>query len=290
MFSSLSKPAEDDVVVRCSQFVSAGGEFVIAKTWAITDVGKVRPTNQDCHFVDPEKGLVLVFDGMGGHRAGEVASLIAMETMSTFCREHWTKPSQTAEFFENYDANFTYETNLLRQAVFDANRAVLDQARARDDCLGMGSTVAGLVIHNHTVSMVNVGDSRMYLIRNGGIEQISKDHTLAEDQVERGMMTREEARDSQLNHILSSVIGVDGKIRVHMDELVVIPGDIVLLCTDGLTAVMDDNEILDWIVRNEPGSELLSRMVEEVNARGGPDNTTLAITVFGEDPDSSNLG
>jgi protein phosphatase len=112
------------------------------------------------------------------------------------------------------------------------------------------------------------------------MEQISKDHTLAEDQVERGLMTPEEARDSQLKHILSSVIGVDGRIRVHMDELAVVPGDMFLLCTDGLVTVMEDAEILGRILLDEPGPQTLDRLIDEVNARGGPDNTTLALAVF----------
>jgi serine/threonine protein phosphatase PrpC len=135
--------------------------------------------------------------------------------------------------------------------------------------------------------MINVGDSRMYLIREGIMEQISKDHTLAEDQVERGIMTREEARESQLKHILSSVIGVDGRIRVHKDELTVEAGDIFLLCSDGLSAVMEDREILSFIMAKEPGRQVLSSLIDEVNERGGPDNTTLALAVFSEETEPS---
>ena len=116
------------------------------------------------------------------------------------------------------------------------------------------------------------------------MEQISRDHTLAEDQVERGIMTRGEVRNSQLRHILSSVIGVDGRIRVHMDELAVLPGDIFLLCTDGLTAVVEDEEILEHLTREPVGLETLERMIEQANARGGPDNTTLALAVFPAEP------
>jgi serine/threonine protein phosphatase PrpC len=141
-----------------------------------------------------------------------------------------------------------------------------------------------MAIHDFTVSLINVGDSRMYLIRNGLMEQISKDHTLAEDQVERGIMTRDEVRDSQLRHILSSVIGVDPRIRVHMDELTVFPGDMFLLCSDGLTAVMSDQEILQEVLRDKPGQLTLDRMIEEVNLRGGPDNTTLALAAFIAEP------
>lgn len=245
--------------------------------------------NEDCLYVDLEEQLILVLDGMGGHRAGDVASQLAMETISKFYKEHSSRTTNNSEIFEDYDDSLTYHANLLRQAVYNANRAVLNQSRLGDEFLGMGSTVAGMAIQEFTVSMINVGDSRLYLIRDGALEQISRDHTLAEDQVERGMITHEEARQSQLRHILSSVIGVDVRIRAHVDELAVFPGDIFLLCTDGLTVVMEDSEILEEILREPPGPETLTRLIDEVNARGGPDNTTLALTVFSEerkaDPD-----
>ncbi len=157
----------------------------------------------------------------------------------------------------------------------------------RKSILGMGSTVVGMVVQESTASMINVGDTRMYLIRNGRIEQISKDHTLAEDQVERGLMSREEAKESQLRHILSSVIGVDSRIRIHMDELIVFPGDVCVLCTDGLTAVMEDEEILSAFSAERPSPDMLQRLIDEVNARGGPDNVTLAVVVFSEEPKAS---
>jgi PPM family protein phosphatase len=253
---------------------------VIVESWAISDVGRQRTINEDCAYVDPEAGLFLVLDGMGGHRAGEVASRLAMDTIAAFYKEHAGEASNRPEVFESYDPSFTYHANLLRQSAFMANRAVLERSLESEEFLGMGSTVAGMAVQDCTASMVNVGDTRMYLIRNGRIEQISRDHTLAEDQVERGLMSREEARESQLRHILSSVIGVDSRIRIHMDELIVFPGDTFVLCTDGLTAVMDDQEILEIFTKNEPNIETLQRIVDEVNQRGGPDNVTLAVAAF----------
>jgi len=188
---------------------------------------------------------------------------------------------------ENYDPTFTYQTNLLRQAVVNANKMVLAESRRRDDHLGMGSTVAGAAVHGYTVSVVNVGDSRVYLVRDGSIEQISKDHTLAQDQVERGILSAAEARESQLRHVLSSVIGVDERIRMHLDELPIFPGDIFLLCTDGLNAVMDDQEILVWLRQGNLGPETLAQLIDEVNARGGPDNITLALMVVSEESGES---
>lgn len=260
---------------------------MIVRTWSKTDVGRQRSINEDSCYVDPDGKLVLVLDGMGGHKAGEVASQIAMETISRFYEDYSRNQESGAPVIENYDPTFTYQTNLLRQAVVNANKMVLAESRRRDDHLGMGSTVAGAAVHGYTVSVVNVGDSRVYLVRDGSIEQISKDHTLAQDQVERGILSAAEARESQLRHVLSSVIGVDERIRMHLDELPIFPGDIFLLCTDGLNAVMDDQEILVWLRQGNLGPETLAQLIDEVNARGGPDNITLALMVVSEESGES---
>lgn len=260
---------------------------MFVQTWSKTDVGKQRSANEDSYYVDPEGELVLVLDGMGGHKAGEVASQIAMEIISTFYKNHSRNQDSGTSKIEDYDPTLTYQSNLLRQAVINANKMVLEESRRGDDHLGMGSTVAGVAFYGYTVSAINVGDSRLYLVRDGSIEQISRDHTLAQDQLERGILSTEEARESQLRHVLSSVIGVDDRIRMHLDELPVFPGDILLLCTDGLNAVMEDAEILAWLRKGNPGPEILSRLIDEVNARGGPDNVTLALIAVSEEGSES---
>lgn len=255
---------------------------MIAESWGQTDVGRQRTVNEDCYYLDPDHELILVLDGMGGHRAGEVASRLAMDTIAAFYKAH-SRNHQDLEAIEEFDHSFTFQTNLLRQAAFEANRVVLKNSLEHEEFVGMGCTLTGMAIHDFVVSMINVGDSRMYLIRNNAIEQISKDHTLAEDQVERGIMSRDEARESQLKHILSSVIGVDARIRIHIDELSVFPGDIFLMCSDGLTAVMSDEEILRKVLETKLGPETLDRLIDEANQRGGPDNTTVTITRFVEE-------
>lgn len=262
---------------------------MLVKSWAITDRGRQRLSNEDCYFLDPESRLLLVLDGMGGHRAGEVASKLAMETIAGFYMSHSQENGANRDVIEVFDQSLSFQANMLRQAAFEANRLVLAKSEQGSEFGGMGSTLTGLAINDSTVSMVNVGDSRIYLIRNKTIEQMSKDHTLAEDQVERGIMSREEARDSQLKHILSSVIGVDSKVRIHTDELTAQPGDAFLLCTDGLTAVMSDEEILAFLEADELGPHTLERMVDKVNERGGPDNVTLALAVFMESDSSESL-
>jgi PPM family protein phosphatase len=252
---------------------------VIFQAWAGTDVGKYRALNEDCYLVDEETGLILVLDGMGGHVAGEVASHLAMETIAAFYRQYAGSRIKEIPVAENYDQAFSYQSNLLRRAVIEANRVVLEKSLENQQLSGMGSTVAGMAIRDFTASAVNVGDSRIYLIRDNNIEQISVDHTLAEDQVGAGAMTPEEANDSELKHVLSSVLGVDSDIQVHMDELSILSGDIFLMCTDGLTAVMTDEEILSNVLKLEIGPETIKRLIEQANVRGGPDNVTVALVM-----------
>jgi PPM family protein phosphatase len=250
---------------------------VIFQAWAGTDIGKHRVLNEDCYLVDEETGLILVLDGMGGHVAGEVASHLAMETISAFYRRYSGSRIKEIPVAENYDQAFSYQSNLLRRAVLEANRVVLEKSLENQQLSGMGSTVAGMAIRDFTASAANVGDSRIYLIRDNNIEQISVDHTLAEDQVGAGAMTPEEANDSELRHVLSSVLGVEPEIQVHMDELSTLSGDIFLMCTDGLTAVMRDEEILATVMKQEIGPETIQRLIEQANVRGGPDNVTVAL-------------
>ena len=250
---------------------------MIFEAWAGTDIGRYRTLNEDCYLIDMENGLILVLDGMGGHLAGEVASRLAMETISSFYGMYAANCVQDVPVSDDYDRTFSYQSNLLRRAVMEANLVVLEKSLESQQLSGMGSTVAGIAIRDFTASAINVGDSRIYLIRDDGMEQISVDHTLAEDQVGRGAMTAEEAEDSELKHVLCSVLGVEPEIQVHMDELSLLSGDIFLLCSDGLTTVMKDDEILRGVMENEIGPGTIERLIAKANARGGPDNVTVAL-------------
>jgi serine/threonine protein phosphatase PrpC len=250
---------------------------VIFEAWAGTDIGKYRTLNEDCYLIDMENGLILVLDGMGGHLAGEVASRLAMDTISSFYGKYAGDRIKDVPVSDDYDRTFSYQSNLLRRAIIEANQVVLEKSLENQQLSGMGSTVAGTAIRDFTASAINVGDSRIYLIRDGRMEQISVDHTLAEDQVGRGAMTPEEAEDSELKHVLCSVLGVESEIQVHVDELSILSGDIFLLCSDGLTAVMKDDEILRGVMGNEIGQGTVQRLITEANARGGPDNVTVAL-------------
>jgi len=250
---------------------------VIFEAWAGTDIGKFRTLNEDCYLIDMENGLVLVLDGMGGHLAGEVASQLARGTIAAFYSKYAGGRVKDEPISDDYDRTFSYQSNLLRRAIIEANQVVLAKSLEDQQLSGMGSTVAGIAVREFMVSAINVGDSRIYLVRDGRMEQISVDHTLAEDQVGRGAMTPDEAEDSELKHVLCSVLGVESEIQMHMDELSVLSGDIFLLCSDGLTAVMKDDEILEGIMENEIGQGTVQRLIAKANARGGPDNVTVAL-------------
>jgi PPM family protein phosphatase len=250
---------------------------VIFEAWAGTDIGKYRTLNEDCYLIDMENGLILVLDGMGGHLAGEVASRLAMDTISSFYGQYARNSIRDVPVSDDYDRTFSHQSNLLRRAIIEANQVVLERSLESQQLSGMGSTVAGIAIRDFAVSAINVGDSRIYLIRDGRMEQISVDHTLAEDQVIQGAMTAEEAEDSELKHVLCSVLGVEPEIQVHMDELSILSGDIFLLCSDGLTAVMKDDEILRGVMENEIGPRAVESLIAKANAQGGPDNVTVAL-------------
>ena len=257
---------------------------MIFEAWAGTDIGRYRTLNEDCYLIDMENGLILVLDGMGGHLAGEVASRLAMETISSFYGRYAANRVKDVPVSDDYDLTFSYQSNLLRRAIIEANQVVLERSLANQELSGMGSTVAGIAIQDFTASAINVGDSRIYLIRDGGMEQVSVDHTLAEDQVGRGAMTAEEAEDSELKHVLCSVLGVEPEIQVHLDELSLLPGDIFLLCSDGLTTVMKDDEILRGVMENEIGPGVVECLIAGANARGGPDNVTVALIKIDSGP------
>ncbi len=250
---------------------------MIFEAWAGTDVGRYRTLNEDCYLIDMENGLILVLDGMGGHLAGEVASRLAMDTISSFYGKYAGNRIEDVPLSGDDDRTFSYQSNLLRRAIIEANRVVLEKSLESQQLSGMGSTVAGIAIRDFSAYAINVGDSRIYLIRDGKMEQISVDHTLAEDQVGRGAMTPEEAEDSELKHVLCSVLGVESQVHMHMDELSLLSGDIFLLCSDGLTTVRKDDEILRDIMENEIGPGTVERLIAAANARGGPDNVTVAL-------------
>jgi serine/threonine protein phosphatase PrpC len=225
--------------------------------------------------VEPQLGLFVVCDGMGGHKAGEVASRLAADGV----REHIREGLQRADLglVGQHDPKFSASTNLLASAVRFANDVVCRAANSRSDYEGMGTTMVAAFLDGAVVSIAHVGDSRVYLRRGDDLRKLTEDHSLVVDQVRRGLLTEEEAEHSPLQNIITRAIGMEATIEVTLSESTLIPGDCLLLCSDGLTRGVRPDKILDAI-RAAPDPQTASdELVALANQAGGEDNTTVIV-------------
>lgn len=243
-----------------------------------TDVGMVRPHNEDTAHVDSDGSFFIVADGMGGHAAGEVASAMAVETV-----RHKLEASrpQLAEFAQApTDAGRRSIVQLLQDAVLSAHQAVFQRGSTEEDKNGMGTTLDVVLVSGTEAFIAHVGDSRTYLIREGRASQLTTDHTYAEVMVIEGKLTIEEAQVSQLRNILVNAVGVSAEVGVEMAHLELRRDDRLLLCSDGLHDYFPgDVEISERLAGPDAGVGLVS-LVELAKSRGGHDNITgIAIHV-----------
>lgn len=235
------------------------------KKCSLTDIGARREMNQDYFYSSDEpvgalENLFIVADGMGGHNAGEFASRYAVETMV-----------DTAEKTEKRDT-----IGILTECIANANTALKDYADAHVQMRGMGTTIVAAVINGHNLITANVGDSRLYLVGDQ-ITQITRDHSLVQEMVRMGEMDRESARTHPDKNIITRAVGVDREVQVDIFESVLEPGQRILLCSDGLTNMVEDQQILQ--ILNEPGSLTAKTeyLVELANKNGGKDNITVIV-------------
>ena len=245
---------------------------------AKTDVGLKRSHNEDNLCVDHDLGLYVVCDGMGGRNAGEVASRLAVETIQKHFRE--ALDNAALPMAGDYDRQFSAKTNRLASAIRLANQVIRVEAKEQTGQEGMGTTVVSAALNGPVLSIAHVGDSRMYLIRGESIKPLTADHSLVAEQVRRGMMTEEEAERSPQKNIITRALGVDDTVDVELDEVPLMQGDGVLLCSDGLTRGVTPAEILDVIRREKEPQAASERLVELANAAGGLDNTTVVLVVI----------
>ena len=230
--------------------------------WGLTDRGTVRDQNQDAFFkwTDGKKGAVLVCDGMGGARAGNVASTLAVQVFSEIMVHGTQEPPAR-----------------LTVALEEANKRVLHHAHTRPSCRGMGTTLVGALVENDTAYVINVGDSRAYYISDGGIEQITRDHSLVEDLVRRGHITPQEARNHPNKHVITRALGVDRRLEGDLFSRKMAPGSMLLLCSDGLSNMLEDPEILFEVLHGGPLTECCQRLLHLALRRGATDNVTAVL-------------
>lgn len=239
----------------------------------ISDIGKRRKQNEDSLFLDDRLGLYVVADGMGGHNAGEVASKLVVETIRDYIRQG--QSDDPVEERVGIDANLSEEAQLLLAGIQLSNRIVHQTALSNEAYRGMGSTVSAVYFTEKTFIVANVGDSLIYLIRNGAIEQIAVPHTLVAEQTERDP-DNAELLWSDFKHVLTRAMGVDEKVKADINEWPLCKNDILVICSDGLTDKASAEEILE-LVYNRRSERACKSLVDLANARGGDDNITVIV-------------
>jgi serine/threonine protein phosphatase PrpC len=236
-------------------------------SFAGTDVGRARSGNEDSYFCG--RTVLAVADGLGGHQGGEVASAAAAEPLAALDGREFADPAEAAE--------------ALTAAIREANAAILDQAAGDPGLWGMGTTVtaAALAGERH-LQLAHVGDSRAYLLRDGSLEQLTTDHTVVAELVRRGRLTPAQAAIHPERSILTRAVGLDPRVPVDTpDPLELQDGDQVLLCSDGLTEPVDDDQIAQLLSAEPDGNAACQALIDAANAAGGPDNITVVLLRVG---------
>ena len=242
-----------------------------------TDAGRVRGHNEDSFEIDREHELYVVADGMGGHSHGEVASRMAVEAIRGFVSEAEGEKEATWPFA--YDPHLQRHSNVLKAAVRLAHDQVLSAIRRDGNLYGMGTTVVACLVREGTAAVAHVGDSRAYRLHGAELERLTEDHTWVNEQVVAGFLSEEQARDHPLKNVVTRALGGDSEVRIELSEVEIEPGDTLLLCSDGLTTMLDDPEIERHLegVKNGDLDAACDALVEEANTRGGHDNVTVVL-------------
>jgi protein phosphatase len=246
---------------------------------ALSDVGMKRAHNEDSYLVNPEAGLFVIADGMGGHAGGETASRVAVVTIE---QEILTARSEQPTAFDSSESlEHSPLAAVVRESLEGACAAVFHAAHANPGLEGMGTTAISLLIHRNQVFVGHVGDSRFYMVRDGAIQQISEDHSLVQEQVKAGILTPEQARTSRFKNIITRSIGFEEDVLVDVLGVDLKAGDQLLLCSDGLSNLIEEPEFRD-VLTGTPLEEVPSKLVALANARGGDDNITVIVVQIDE--------
>ncbi len=237
----------------------------MVNVYQATNVGKVREVNEDSCAV-LESDVYVLADGMGGHAAGEIASHIMVDTVRKLLSE----------------TGISYSELVLKKVIQQANQAILAEAAQVPEQAGMGTTVVLLHREGNIGQWAQVGDSRLYLLHDGVLQQVTRDHSLVEDLVQNGTITREEARSHPRRNILTRAVGVEENVIVDTGVISLTAGDTLLLCSDGLTNMVSDAEIRD-ILQERDGNDKAAELVERALSAGGSDNITVIVMEYDND-------
>ncbi len=240
----------------------------------LTHVGRQRQHNEDSYLVADDARLFLVADGMGGHAAGEIASRIAVDSISEFII-HTKEDDGT--WPHAYDEQYKRITNRLMAAVKMANTRVLEAMRKDARLRGMGTTVVACLADDKTISFAHVGDSRAYMIREGKLSRITNDHSWVFEQVQAGMLTEAEAEKHPLRNVITRALGGALQVTPDASEIEIHSGDVYLLCSDGLTGMVSEDEILRVVTESPDLDAACAQLIDAANERGGLDNITAIL-------------
>lgn len=242
---------------------------------ALTDVGIKRSHNEDCVGVNPSLGFAILADGMGGHNAGEIASSMAVDLITQMLKERLPR---LAEGRMDDETGFSGESVLVRHAVGMANNAILEASQYRPECAGMGTTVVAAVFYGDRLTAAHVGDSRMYRLRGEKLSHVTEDHSLIQEQVRRGLLTADDARNSSIKNLVTRALGIEPDVEPDIVEDIVRPDDIYLMCSDGLTDVVPDEAIRLTLVQYAKNlGKAADQLVQLANDAGGPDNISAVL-------------
>jgi PPM family protein phosphatase len=243
---------------------------------AVTDPGVKRTNNEDSIGTETSLGLAMVADGMGGYEGGEIASALAVQTIMN------ELPQRIEQLKMQHDGEdsgeYSTESLAVRDVIKKSNEIIYNAAKNEPQYQGMGTTVVLVLFYDNRITIAHVGDSRLYRLRDDSLELITVDHTLMQQLIERGFYTAEEARESMNKNLVIRALGSDPEVEVDIQEDIALPGDIYLLCSDGLNDMIDDREIYLTLKRYNDNLDLAaSELVKMANKKGGKDNISVIL-------------
>jgi serine/threonine protein phosphatase PrpC len=239
---------------------------------AKSDLGLKRKVNEDSFLADESIGLFMVLDGIGGHLAGEVASKLGLNTI----KENVIRSINDKPLADNQ--NLSREVHILNESLLVANQVIYEAANSQPEYFGMGTTVASLLLGRENIAIAHVGDSRIYLIRENSIERLTEDHSLVMEQLKRGIISAEEAEKSEMKNIITRALGAEEVLTPTVDEPIPFNNDLFLICSDGLTDLITDDEILEIILQSRHVLDhAVQNLIDKANEKGGKDNITAIL-------------
>lgn len=244
-----------------------------------TDVGRTRAHNEDSIAINEQLQLVALADGMGGYQAGEVASKIAIDVLTEEISESKLTEKDIAKI--DPDTGTSVAMRRLRSAIEKANNRICSVSREKEELDGMGTTIVAACFYDGRVGIAHVGDSRCYRYREGIFEQLTRDHSLVQEQLEKGLITENEAHASPQKNLITRALGIDALAQADTQEFRTRTGDLYLLCSDGLSDMVDNSDIKRELERSDDLSVVVKRLVDRANDAGGRDNISVIVVRVG---------